>query len=296
MKKPIRILGIPLDLGQTHRGVDMGPGAVRYAGLAARLRKLGQRVSDAGNVEVPIRDTLPEHGPAHLLEAICRAGASIYQVARRTVAQGNIPIFLGGDHSIAIGTVGGVSHEEPCGLVWIDAHADFNTLESSETGNVHGMALAALAGRGASCLVDIGRPGKKIRPEHIALVGVRDLDPQERDNLKQSGIRVYTMRDIDERGVAEIMNEVLTRFTALGRIHVSFDLDAIDPAAAPGVGTPATGGLTPREAHLIMENIADSGKLCSLDLVEINPILDFRNQTGELAVQLAASLFGKSIL
>lgn len=295
-QKTIRILGVPLDLGQTHRGVDMGPGAVRYAGLASRLLRLGLVVKDGGNIDVPIRGTLPDDHKATLLDAISKASATVYEQARATVGCGETPIFIGGDHSVAIGTVGGLTHDRSCGVIWIDAHADFNTPATSRTGNVHGMSLAVLTGHGSPELVDIGRPGAKITPDRIALVGLRDLDRQERLMLQHSGITVYTMRDVDERGISLICHEIIDRFKDLDSLHISLDLDAIDPAAAPGVGTPVAGGLTVREAHLLMEILADSNRVGSLDLVEINPILDQRNQTGQLAADLAVSLFGKSIL
>ncbi|MFZ5573336.1 MAG: arginase [Thermodesulfobacteriota bacterium] len=293
MRKCIRIIGVPMDLGQAQRGVDVGPSAIRYAGLAHRLGHLGYEISDAGNIEVPVRNAL-QHD--HLVPAIHQACEAAYSAGRIAVEAGCHPVFLGGDHAISIGTVGGVTHGEKAGVIWIDAHGDFNTAETSSTGNIHGMALAHLTGRGLKKLVDVGRPGPKVSDKDIALIGVRDLDEKEREILKGSGIHIFTMRDIDEQGISRIAHEALKRLKHRKRIHVSLDMDSLDPMEATGVGTPVPGGLTYREAHLLMEIIADSRRLCSLDIVEINPIIDSRNKTAKIAVDLAVSLFGKSIL
>ena len=207
-----------------------------------------------------------------------------------------MPIFLGGDHSIAIGTVGGVTHAGEVGLLWIDAHGDFNTPGTSTSQNVHGMALATLLGNGPEELISIGRPGLKVKPEHVVLVGTRDLDPQEREMLRQSGCTVFTMREIDEVGINAVLRQAVARFDHLARIHLSLDLDVMDPIEAPGVGTPSPGGLTYREGQLIMEMLADTRKVQSVDIVEINPILDIQNRTAQVAVNLLASLFGKKII
>ena len=291
----IELVGIPMDLGQTRRGVNLGPGALRYAGLRHRLRDLGYKLIDRGNLPVPVRDTLPEEHQNNYLPAISDVCAAAYTAAREAVERGHQAVFLGGDHSVAIGTIGGITHHEPASLLYIDAHADFNTPATSPTGNIHGMSVATLIGQGHQELVDIGRTGPKLDIEDIVLIGLRELDDPERIALKQSGISVFTMRDIDERGISTITREALDR---LGhhRLHVSLDLDAIDPFEAPGVGTAAVGGLTYREAQLLCEIVADSRRLVSLDLVEINPILDHQNQTSCLAVDLAASLFGKKIM
>jgi arginase len=296
MPSSIRIIGVPMDLGQSRRGVDMGPSALRYAGLAHRLRKLGHTVEDAGNIPVPVRDTLPEAGGMSFLPSVVQACELIYQQGQKAVADGCIPLFIGGDHSIAVGTAGGVTHHAPAGLLWIDAHGDFNTPESSPSGNIHGMPLAALMGLGTPELVNLGRPGTKLKSSDVILIGARDLDIAERALLKESRIGIYTMREIDERGIATVVNEALTRLAHLSRIHVSLDMDSLDPMEAPGVGTPVTGGLTYREAHLLMEILADTGCVGSIDVVEINPILDDRNRTAEIAAELLASLLGKSIL
>lgn len=296
MTKHIRIIGIPMDLGQSRRGVDMGPGALRYAGLDDHLRGLGYEVHDFGNIETPVRDTLPPEGGLAFLPAVVTAAEAMYQVGRHAIAEGCLPLFIGGDHSIAVGTIGGVSHDAPCGVLWIDAHGDFNTPESSPSGNLHGMPLAALMGLGAPKLVNLGRPGPKLTASQVVIVGARDLDPEERRLIRNSGIGVYTMRDIDERGIAAVAKEALARLSHLPRLHVSLDMDALDPREVPGVGTPVPGGLTYREAHLLMELIADTGRVGSLDVVEINPILDTRNQTGKVALGLVKSLLGQSIL
>lgn len=301
----LRILGIPMDLGQQRRGVDMGPSAIRYAGLFERLQHLGYAVEDAGNVPVPGRDErrVQEHawtgvgcgGLRHLAEVVAACQA-IYQVAKECADTPEIPIFLGGDHSIAIGTVAGTATAGPLGLIWIDAHGDFNTPETSPSGNIHGMPVATLIGDGCNELVDLGHPGPKLKPQEIAMIGVRDLDPPERERLAVSGIHVYTMRDVDELGMATVARRALSHLNHLPQLHVSLDMDAVDPAVAPGVGTPVPGGLSYREAHLLMEVLAESRRVASLDVVEINPILDQGNRTAELAVQLVASLLGQRIL
>ena len=296
MARQIRIIGIPLDLGQSKRGVDMGPAALRYAGLAVALERLGHRVHDSGNLAVAVRETVHDQAANHYLPAVAEACRLTYAAAREAVAAGETPLFLGGDHSLAIGSIGGVTHHAPRGVIWIDAHADFNTPETTVSGNIHGMPLAALIGEGYPALVDLGRPGPLLRPEDLVLIGLRDLDPQERERLRASRITAYTMRDLDERGISAVVREALDRLEHHDGIHVSLDMDSIDPQHGPGVGTPAAGGLTCREAQLAMEIIADCGCCRSMDIVEINPILDHHNQTARLAVELAASLFGKRIL
>ncbi len=296
MKKTIRIIGAPMDLGQSRRGVDMGPAAIRYADLSSQLRKLGYQVEDAGNIDIDLRDALPEACLSSLLASIRRACELLYEAGRQTVAHGCIPLFLGGDHSISIGTIGGITHDSPAGVIWIDAHGDFNMPEVSPSGNIHGMPVAVLTGRGFPELLSIGRAGPKLKPSEIVLIGIRSLDLRERAMLRESGITVYTMRDIDERGMSAVAYEALEQLQHLPRIHVSLDTDCLDPMEAPGVGTPAPGGLTYREAHLLMEILADSCHIGSMDVVEINPILDQRNQTAKIAVELATSLLGESIL
>jgi arginase len=294
--KQIRIIGVPMDLGQARRGVDLGPGALRYAGVGQRLRQLGCTLEDFGNIETPVRDTLPVEGGMAYLPAVVSVCETIYQAGQQAVAEGCLPLFIGGDHSIALGTIGGISHAGPVGVLWIDAHGDFNTPASSPSGNLHGMPLAALMGLGAPELVNLGRPGPKLTATDVILIGIRDLDREERRLLRESRVGVYTMRQIDEQGMAAVVNEALQRLNHHTRLHISLDMDSLDPGDAPGVGTPVPGGLTYREAHLLMELLADDGRISSIDVVEINPILDERNQTARLATELIASLLGQSIL
>ena len=296
MKHSICIVGVPMDLGQSRRGVDMGPGAVRYAHLRHRLEKLGCTVRDCGNVEIPVRDTLSKSGGLDFLPAVVEACEVIYDRGREALTAGDVPIFLGGDHSIALGTVAAASEQGPIGVLWIDAHGDFNTPETSPSGNLHGMPLAALTGTGVQEMVDLGRPGAKVSAQNVMLVGIRDLDPQERVALRASGAGVYTMREIDDRGIGPVAREALGRLSHLSRVHVSLDMDALDPREAPGVGTPVTGGLSYREAHLLMEIIAETAAVGSIDVVEINPILDHSNRTAELATELLLSVLGQTII
>ena len=292
----IRVFGVPLDLGQARRGVDLGPTALRYAGLKPALTRLGYRVEDRGNIETVERDTLAEEPGLGFLPPVVAVCERVYEASRLAVADGALPLVLGGDHSIAVGTIGGVSHEHRTGVFWVDAHGDFNTPDTSPTGNLHGMPLAALCGHGAPELVNTGRAGAKVKPEDVVLFGIRDLDPGEQALIQSTGVAAYTMRQIDERGIAPLAAEALTRLSAVDRIHVSLDLDAIDPQEAPGVGTRVPGGLSYREGHLLMELIAEHGGLGSVDVVEVNPILDTQNQTARLALDLLCSLFGRSIL
>ncbi len=298
MTDTIRIFGVPMDLGQQRRGVDMGPSAVRYAGLHRRLRELGHTVLDNGDLLVPLPENEPpDSSRARHLKSIAAVCREVYGSARGCVEQGETAIFLGGDHSISIGTVSAMAaHSGPVGVIWVDAHGDFNTPEITPSGNVHGMALAALLGNGPSELTDIGRPGAKLHGSQAVLIGARDIDPAERAALRESGILIFTMRDIDEQGMAAVARAALERLRPLPRLHISLDMDSLDPNEAPGVGTPVAGGFSYREAHLLMEILADSGKVRSLDIVEVNPILDDRNRTARLAVDLTASLFGQRIL
>ena len=296
MAKKIRIIGVPVDLGQKQRGVDLGPGALRYADISARLAGLGYEVEDVGNIQVPVRDVLTGERDQNYLPSILKVCELLYQAGRKAIEEDCIPIFMGGDHSLAIGSIGGVTHHQAAGVIWIDAHGDFNTHETTLTGNIHGMCLASLLGLGPNGLVDVGRRGAKLQPADVVMIGIRELDPQEKLRLRSSGIAVYTMRDIDERGIGQVAREALAKLSRLSRLHVSLDLDGLDPIEVPGVGTTSPGGLTYREAQLLMEIIADTGQVTSLDIVEINPILDYRNKTAQVAVELAASLFGKSIM
>lgn len=300
MAKKISIIGIPMDFGQLLRGVDMGPAAVRYTGLIPRLRELGHEVEDTGDISIPVRDCqICKNGEADhekYLKEITGICQSVYAVGKSVVEQGGFPLYVGGDHSIAVGTVSSVTGGEPVGLIWVDAHADFNTPETSPSGNIHGMPLAALIGEGHDELVNVGYPGRKIDSENVVMIGQRDLDPGEKKRIKKSGITVFTMRDIDEQGISAVASKTLMKFAHLKRIHLTLDMDALDPVEAPGVGTPVPGGISYREAHLLMETLSDSGKIGSMDLVEINPILDVANKTAELAVELTLSVLGKSIL
>ena len=300
----IRVIGVPLDLGASRRGVDMGPSAVRVAGLEARLESLGHLVMDAGNIRVEIAETqTPGDESARYLNEIAKTCTRTAETVVAALEAGEIPLLLGGDHSLAAGSVSGVAEfyrrqQQKIGLLWIDAHSDINTPETSPSGNVHGMPLAALLGLGPEPLTNIFGYAPKIAPENTVLVGVRNIDQAERDNLRRAGMtEVYTMRDIDERGMRSVMEEALR---AAGRgtagYHVSLDMDWIDPEEAPGVGTPVRGGATYREAHLAMEIVADHGRLLSFEIVEVNPVIDEHNRTADLAVELACSVFGKKIL
>jgi arginase len=296
MLPQIEIIGIPMDLGQDLRGVDMGPSAVRYAGIKRRLEALGYEVSDAGNIPVAVRDTIQAQSKQAYLPAIIESLTHIYEWTIHSIKRKIIPIFLGGDHSIAIGTIGAMSKIAPTSVIYVDAHGDFNTPETSPSGNVHGMPLAALLGKGHSDLVDLGHPGQKISPENVVMIAIRDLDKEERVALRESGIKVFTMRDIDENGIGIIAHRTLKVLSKIHRIHVSIDMDCMDPGIAPGVGTPVLGGLSYREAHLLMEILADSGRVASAEITEINPILDTENHTAQIAVDLICSLFGKAII
>jgi arginase len=300
----IRILGVPLDLGASRRGVDMGPSAMRVAGLEARLEALGHEVTDGGNIRVEIAETqAPGNREAHYLTEISETCIRTAEAVLSTLEEGMTPLLLGGDHSLAAGSVSGVAEfhrrqGRKIGLVWIDAHTDINTPQTSPSGNVHGMPLAALLGLGPEPLANIFGYAPKIAAENTVLIGVRDIDAAERENIRRAGVaHVYTMRDIDERGMRAVMEEAL-EFAGRGAAgyHVSLDMDWIDPEEAPGVGTPVRGGVTYREAHLAMEIVADDGGLLSFEIVEVNPILDEHNCTADLAVELACSAFGKKIL
>jgi arginase len=301
--KKIRVIGVPLDLGQSRRGVDMGPSAVRVAGLEARLEAIGHKVEDAGNIAVAIAEQKKEGDPhAKYLKEITATCTKHAELVVKTLEAGKVPLVLGGDHSVAAGTVAGVAEyfrrqSQKVGLIWIDAHSDINTPDSSPSGNVHGMPLAAIMGLGPAELANIFNFSPKVSPENCVLVGIRDIDDMEKQNIRRAGIEVFTMRDIDERGMRTVMEEALRlagRNTA--GYHVSLDMDWIDPEDAPGVGTPVRGGATYREGHLAMEIIADHGRMSSFEIVEVNPVIDEHNQTAELAVELACSVFGKKIL
>ena len=300
----IKVIGVPLDLGASRRGVDMGPSAVRVAGLEARLEALGHEVSDSGNITVALAETKSAgNQTARYLKEITQTCARTAEMVEKALNEKMTPVILGGDHSVAAGSVSGVSNfyrkqNQKIGVLWIDAHADINTPETSPSGNVHGMPLAALLGLGPEPLSNLFEYSPKVDPANVVLIGVRDIDATEKENIRRAGItEVYTMRDIDERGMRTVMEEALR---AAGRgtagYHISLDMDWIDPEDAPGVGTPVRGGATYREAHLAMEIIADHGRMVSFEIVEVNPVIDEHNRTADLAVQLICSAFGKKIL
>jgi arginase len=295
ISRPIRVFGVPMDLGQRRRGVDMGPSAIRYAGLQTRLQKMGLTVYEGGNVPVPVMeevDKVPE--VAHHASAIAEVCQEIHDAVRKSIDDDEVAVCLGGDHSIALGTVSAaLERKGKVGVLWVDAHGDFNTPETSPSGNVHGMVVAALMGR---CPMPLAIGTQRLTPDRIVLIGTRDLDPGEQLALRDCGVKTMTMREIDENGMAEVVRAALRVLGNVDAIHISLDMDALDPDIAPGVGTPFPGGLTFREAHLIMEMLADDGRVRSLDIVEVNPILDVSNRTAAVAVNLAESLFGKRII
>lgn len=297
----ISVLGIPMDLGAGRRGVDMGPSALRNAHLAARLRELGHTVTDLGDVKVAIPETVDKLETSGLVFLDCILNACT-RAAERVAAlpQGVFPLTLGGDHSISMGTVTGNALRGQAvgarmGLIWVDAHTDYNTPQSSPSGNIHGMPVAHLTGLGDPQLSGLGG-GWHMRPEDIVMIGVRSVDGRERDLMREAGIKAYTMKDVDQLGMTRIHEETLERLSGTERLHVSFDADALDPTVCPGVGTPVPGGLTYREGHLLMELLSESGRVTSMDIVEVNPILDDRNRTAEVMVGMAASLLGQRIM
>jgi arginase len=298
----VGLLGVPLDLGAGRRGTDMGPSAIRFAGISDRLRRLGVEVHDHGYVAAAAPETR-EPGDEHL-----RFGREIFRTCLRLrdrvkgiLRDGETPVVLGGDHSLAMGSVAGAAAHVAAaggklGLLWIDAHADMNTPDTSPSGNVHGMPLAVLLGKGDPMLLGVGEKSPVVAPRQAAILGLRDVDAGERERIRKLGLAVYTMKELDERGTSACLREALARVTkGTAGFHLSFDMDALDPEVAPGVGTPVPGGLTYREAHLACELAAETGKLISLDVVEVNPILDERNRTADLAVELILSALGKTI-
>ena len=298
----IAIIGAPLDLGQDRRGVDMGPSAVRVANLNGRLSELGYTVEDWGNIPVEQKESWPAgDATAKYLAQIAAACNVLADRVEQALAGGYLPIVLGGDHSVAVGTVSGVSRHfrtrgEAIGLIWLDAHADMNTPETSPSGNIHGMPLACILGMGPAELSDLRGYRPKIDPRRAVIVGLRDVDQLEKPHVRDSGIRAFTMRDIDERGLRAVMDEAIRIASGGSGFHLSLDMDFVDPADAPGVGTPVRGGATYREAHLALEVICDSRSMVSMEIVEVNPVIDERNRTAELAVELAMSGLGKRIL
>jgi len=300
----LAIIGAPLDLGQGRRGVDMGPSALRVAGLGKRLTALGYDVADKGNIPVPQAESLPDDGPseARFLPEIAQSCEALAISVAASLTEGRFPIVLGGDHSIAAGTVAGVSsfyrrQAQPIGILWIDAHADMNTPDSSPSGNVHGMPLACCVGVGPEPLTHLLGFAPKVDPKNVALIGIRDVDELERGTVRGTGVRAFTMRDIDERGMRAVIDDAIAiASNGTAGFHLSLDMDFVDPAYAPGVGTPVRGGATYREAHLAMELICDSGVMTSMEVVEVNPVIDEVNRTADLAVEFILSALGKKIL
>lgn len=305
MSRPSRIaiIGAPMDLGAGRRGVDMGPSALRVAGLDDSIASLGYQVKDYGNIAIAQPESLPVSSEkARYLPEIAQTCARLAEMVYEAKKEQRIPIVLGGDHSIAAGTTAGVSRfhrerNERIGMVWIDAHADMNTPDSSPSGNVHGMPLACCIGRGPAELVMLSGVAPMVDPRRVALIGLRDVDKQEKQHVQKSGVRVFTMRDVDERGLRIVLEEAIEVVTeGAAGFHLSLDMDAIDPREAPGVGTPVRGGLTYREAHLAMEILCDAGLVTSMEVVEVNPVIDESNRTALLGVELVMSALGKRIL
>ncbi len=297
----IHILGVPMDLGAAHRGVDMGPSAIRIAGVSKKLQSLGHTVIEEGDISTKIPEQQKVKNPKlKYLSEIVRACTLLATKTEKILDGGGFPVILGGDHSIAIGTISGVANfckknRKKLGVLWIDAHGDMNTDQTSPSGNIHGMPLAALIGLGALELTSIGGDYAKLDPKNVVLIAIRDLDEGEKEAIRKNNISIFTMNDIDNHGMAEIITKAIKKLKDVDFIHVSFDLDAMDPKECPGVGTPVKGGLNYREAHLIMETLSELNQMHSLEIVEANPILDNKNHSAELAVDLIQSGFGKKI-
>jgi arginase len=299
MKKKISIIGVPMDLGQTRRGVDMGPSAIRYAGIVERLEQINLEIEDLGDIEIGSRERTTS-GDSNLknLKAVAEASETLASRVDKVVKQGKFPLVLGGDHSIAIGTIAGLAKNYPnMGVIWYDAHGDLNTGETSPSGNIHGMPLAVSLGLGDPALTSIGGIGIKLKPENIVIIGARSLDEGEKVLIKEKGIKVFTMHEIDRMGMTAVMEEAIAYLKdKTDGVHLSLDLDGLDPHDAPGVGTPVMGGISYRESHLAMEMLEEANILTSAEFVEVNPILDERNKTASVAVALMGSLFGEKLL
>lgn len=294
----IDIIGVPIDLGADRRGVDMGPSAIRYAHLQNKLEDLGYTVNDEGNVEVPIAEMCQITNPKlKYLDCIIPMSRRVSGAVSTSIQAGNFPLVIGGDHSLSIGSVRGAARDRKLGVIWLDAHADFNTAETTPSGNIHGMSLAILCGMGDKSLVQLwDEPVPVIDPKKIAIVGARDLDEGEKKNLQNAGAMVMSMEQIDRYGMVTCLEKAIERISRdVDGIYLSLDLDSLDPEHAPGVGTPVPAGLSQREAHLACEMIAETGKLVGMDLVEVNPILDVQNRTASLAVDFALSSLGRRI-
>ncbi len=301
-KKNIDLIGFPMDLGANRRGVDMGPSALRIAGIIEELELLGYRIQDLGNIPIhPREHQILTHPGLRYLEEIVRTSGMLATSVEKSLKNGHFPLCMGGDHSMAIGSIAGVAAfcrnvQKPLGVIWIDAHTDMNTEATSPSGNIHGMALAVSLGLGHPQLTRLMGFTPKIEPHSCALAGIRKIDPLEKETVKRLHLPVYTMSDIDRNGAHQTIRSILDALAHVGHIHVSLDLDSVDPSVAAGVGTPVAGGLTYREIHLIMETIAECGCMGSLDVAELNPILDNRNRTARLAAELVASSMGMRIL
>lgn len=304
----VDIIGVPLDHGAGRRGVGMGPSAIRIARLHDAIKRLGHEVIDRDDLQIPAPETRPEEEVnAKFLSLVSETCGKLAQEVEEVLDAGRFPLVIGGDHSMAIGTISGVAAHarkvagarslEKLGVIWFDAHGDANTPETSPSGNIHGMPVACLLGHGPAPLTDLGFPGPKVIGRNIAMIGLRDLDAQERQFLSDAGIHAFTMHDIDRLGMAEVMERAMAVATRGTRwVHVSFDIDSLDPRDAPGTGTQKIGGLTYREAHLALEMLAETQRLTSMELAEVNPVLDDRNRTAETAVGLIASALGQRIL
>lgn len=295
----IEVVGVPLDLGAGLRGVDVGPSAVRHAGLVPRLRTLGLEVVDTGNLNAPVAESVDEGNPrARFAESVARVCRALRTSVSQSLGRGATPLVLGGDHSLAAGSLAGALDRLPeLRVLWLDAHGDLNTPITTPSGNVHGMPLAVALGQAPDLFDGLDWNRRRLLPERVAIVGVRSIDPGERDLIRQLGLKVFTIADVDRHGIYEVLQRVLRYLNSPpGSLHVSFDLDIVDPWFAPGVGTPVSGGITVREAHLALETIAQSGALASAEIVEVNAIRDHENQTGQLAADLALSAFGQTIL
>jgi arginase len=296
----ISLIGVPMDLGQNRRGVDMGPSAIRYAGVVERLQDIGHAVTDEGNIQIAAAEKAasPDTNLKNLKE-VTDASAALANKIHDVMENGQFPLILGGDHSIAIGTLAGLGDRyENLGVIWYDAHSDINTGETSPSGNIHGMPLAVSIGLGHEKLVNIRGFAPKIKPENVVIIGARSIDPGERKIIKEQGIKVFTMHDIDKLGMTEIMDQTMwyLKDREVDGVHLSLDLDGIDPIYTPGVGTPVPGGISYRESHLAMEMLFTSDMITSAEFVEVNPILDEKNKTADVAVALIGSLFGEKLL
>jgi arginase len=301
MNKNISIVGVPMDLGQMRRGVDMGPSAIRYAGVMERLERLGYEINDLGNIEIAQPERVHNDPETNLrnLKAVAEGSETLAGKVNEVIKKGDFPLVFGGDHSIAIGTLAGVSKNyENLGVIWYDAHGDLNTSETSPSGNIHGMPLAVSLGIGHETLTNISGFSPKIKPENIVIIGARSLDEGERELIREKGIKVYTMHEVDRLGMTAVMEEAIQylKDNKTDGVHLSLDLDGLDPSDAPGVGTPVIGGISYRESHLAMEMLEESGIVTSAEFVEVNPILDEKNKTATVAVALMGSLFGEKLL